>query len=134
MPDSSSSPLTAQTLVAFGLPSVVAQAFIPRLLTILNRYPRMTRYLTYLLALLSIFGAFIFGVKPLFERFVWKWLPVIEISSPDRVYPHLRKLIKSKATPIVPNHLLASSDNYNDYDDTTRYPRLEDEDEEDVQQ
>lgn len=106
---------------------MILQTIIPKVLIIIQRYPKVGKILTYTLALLSSFAAFTFGIKPLFEKLVWEWLPVIKISTGDRVYTHLRKLIKPKAKPYVLNEVLASSDNHTDYDDTTRSPRVEDE-------
>lgn len=97
-----------QGLINTGLPSVIYQTFVPKLLVSLQNYPRTFKVLKYLLAFLSTVGAITFGIKPLLESLVWRLLPVAELYSGDALYPYLRQYIDPKAYPVIPNRVQAS--------------------------
>lgn len=103
--------LTTSNLVAYGLPSVIAQVIVPKLVTFCQRYPRGAKILTYLAAFLSVCGTFSFGIKPIFEKFVWSWLPRVQLQSDDLLYQHLRKFIEAKSYPTTPHVLRGSAKN-----------------------
>lgn len=110
MSEGDSSAPTIQSLIAIGLPAALVNIVLPKALAFLRHYPRVTKVLTYILALISTAGAFTWGVKPLFEKFIWKWLPIVELEPRQALHRALIQHVEPFASPTVLNKISASAE------------------------